>query len=72
MPSGIDIFGVVSGVLGMLGLVASARRTLTPSHRLRELDSAIHSCERLLISAHEEFIRIEPTLAERASERVFL
>lgn len=72
MPSGIDIFGVVSGVLGMVGLLTGAWRALTPSHRLRELDTAIHSCERLLISAHEEFICIEPNLAERATERVFL
>jgi hypothetical protein len=69
---GIDIFGVISGALGLLGMVVSAWHACAPAHRLRALDRAITACECLLVSIHEECIAIDVALADKAAERVFM
>lgn len=69
---GVDIFGIITGVLGLLSMLISAWHAWAPKHRLHALDKAIHACECLLVSIHEEAIPIDPAFADRAFERVFL
>jgi hypothetical protein len=72
MLGGADVFGVVSGALGLLGTAASLWRVLGPAHRLRALDAAIGACSGLLASIREDALPIDGALTARAHERVFL
>jgi hypothetical protein len=72
MLDGADVFGVVSGALGLAGTALSLARLLAPAHRLRALDAACAACERALVAIREEALPVDGALAERAAERVFL
>jgi hypothetical protein len=71
MPSGVDIFGVLTGVVGLFGTFLSLWQLFNPRQLLRTLDKSLSQCERLLVSAREED-QLPSGVDCSISERLFL
>jgi hypothetical protein len=64
---GVDVFDIVSGVVGTLAVLITTYRWLLPARRFAELDVVIGDVEYLLDATREEGA-LEPMLAMSASE----
>jgi hypothetical protein len=71
MPSGVDIFGVLTGAVGLIGTIFSIWQLVNPWQLLRTLDKSLRSCERLLASECEEGI-LSPDMEYSVRERLFV
>jgi hypothetical protein len=71
MTSGADIFGVVSGALGIVGVGITAYRKSSPTRAMDELDSGLKAAEAAVLFAKESGVIIDPVLWESLNNRIF-
>jgi hypothetical protein len=64
---GVDLFGIITGVVGTLAVLIPAYRWLLPRRRMRSLDTVAHDVEHLLDTLREEGA-LEPLLATSTNE----
>jgi hypothetical protein len=63
---GVDLFGIITGVVGTVAVLIPACRWLRPRRRMRHLDSVVHGVECLLDTLREE-AAVEAMLATSAN-----
>jgi hypothetical protein len=71
MTSGADIFGVVTGVIGLVGACVTAYRKCSPTRAMEELDVALKAADGALAAAPEAGVVVKPLLIENLSNRLF-
>ncbi|THH04861.1 hypothetical protein EW146_g10060 [Bondarzewia mesenterica] len=62
--SGIEYFGLVSGIVSMLALTAGAISWHLPSAKLQELDATLEETETLFRDAQEQGLLMDPAFVE--------
>ncbi|THH13154.1 hypothetical protein EW146_g7037 [Bondarzewia mesenterica] len=69
-PSGIELFGLVSGILSTIALLAGAFNMNLPSVRIKELDATLEETENLFRDAQEQGLLMDAIFVERTLEKL--
>ncbi|KAI0049759.1 hypothetical protein FA95DRAFT_1556451 [Auriscalpium vulgare] len=67
---GVEMFGLVAGVLSTIALIFTLLRFYLPSARMRELDTLMEETESLFHDAQEQGLLIDPAFVSKTRSRI--